>query len=145
MKDNKLLKIIMVVMLIAVYLTADIVMDKTLFPKLTDSFKQHHIEIVTNYTIFFNLVWVWLAGFIYSKHLFEKQKNKLAKPAIIFFGSSLVATVIFAFTSLPLIWTASVIPMLASTCLFFHDYGLFVYFFIMILIFGYKYYRTDSV
>jgi len=145
MKENKLLKTIMIIMLIVVYVAADLIMDKTLFPMLTESFKQHHIEIVARYMIFFHLVWVWLAGFIFSKYLFKKQKNKLVKLSIIFFGSSLAATVIFAFTSLPLIWIASTIPLLTSTCLFLHDYGLFVYFVIMIVIFGYKYFRTSSV
>ncbi len=32
MKENKLLKIIMIIMLIVVYLATDLIMDKTLFP-----------------------------------------------------------------------------------------------------------------
>jgi hypothetical protein len=146
MKNNKLhKKVIITIILITVYLTADIAMDIVLFPRLTDVFKQHHSEMVANNMIVFNLVWVWLAGFIYSKSQYDKQKNRWAKFLTVFFGSALAATVIFSFTSLPFIWIASTVPLLASISLFLHDYGIIIYFIIMMLIFSYKYYRNDSV
>ena len=137
MERNKQRKIIMVAALIIMYVAADILMDKTLFPVLTESLKEHHIEIVTRYIIFFVLIPVWIIGYIY----FEKRENKLAKLATIIFGSATAATVIYAFTSLPLVWMASTFTLLASTNLFLHDYGLFVFFVIMIPIFGYKYFK----
>ena len=77
MERNKQRKIIMVAALIIMYVAADILMDKTLFPVLTESLKEHHIEIVTRYIIFFVLIPVWIIGYIY----FEKRENKLAKLA----------------------------------------------------------------
>ena len=127
--------------MIIIYVAADIIMDITLFPVLTDSLQEHHTKTVSRYMIFFNLVWVWVAGYILFNYIFERHKNKPVKLAIIFFGSALVATVFFAFTSLPLVWIAFTFPLLESTCLFLHDYGLFVYFFIMIPVFGYKYFK----
>jgi hypothetical protein len=114
--------------------TADILMDILLFPMLSESLKEHHIEIVNKHLIFFALVPVWIIGCIF----FEKRKNKLG---VIISGSALVATIVFAFTSLPFIWIADTFPLLASTFLFCHDYGLYIYFFIMISIFGYKYFK----
>lgn len=141
MGRDKLLEIIMVIVLIIIYVAADLIMDKTLFPILTESLKEQHLEIVARYKIFFNLVWVWMVGYICSSYILERNKNKLVKLAIIIFGSALVATVVFAFTSLPLIWTAYKFPLLSSTCLFLHDYGLLVYFVLMIPILGYKYFK----
>ena len=132
--DRKTKGIILIASLITIYLIADILMDILLFPMLSESFKEHHKEIVNRHMIFFILVPFWIIGCI----LFEKRKNKLA---VIIFGSALVATVVFAFTSLPLIWLAYAFPPSASTFLFFHDYGLSVYFVIMIPIFGYKYHK----
>lgn len=129
-------KIIVIAIFIIIYVAADILMDILLFPTLTESLKEHHKEIVARYMIFFGLIPVWIIGYLY----FEKRENKLAKLATIIFVSALVATVVFAFTSLPLVWIASTFPLLTSTSLFLHDYGLFVYFVIMIPIFGYKYF-----
>ena len=131
-------KIIVVALLIIVYLAADILMDIILFPMLTESLKEHHKEIVARYMIFFGLIPVWIIGYL----CFEKRENKLAKLAAIIFGSALVATVIYAFMALPLVWIASTFTsLLASTSLFLHDYGLFVFFVIIIPIFGYKYFK----
>lgn len=138
-------KVILGILLIIIYVTADIYMDKILFPMLTESLKEHHIKIVSRYMILLNLVWVWLAGYICSEHILKRHENKLSKAAIIFFGSAFVATVVFSFTSLPLVWTANTFPSIAPICLFFHDYGLFVYFVIMIPIFGYRYYKNTKL
>jgi len=144
MRRDKLLKVVIGVVLIAIYFVADIIMDITLFPVLSEPLKEHHTETISRYMIFLNLAWVWLIGYICSSHIFKRYKNKLAKLATVVFGSALVATVFFSFTSLPLIWTAYTFPSLASICLFFHDYGLFVYFVIMIPIFGYRYFKRTS-
>lgn len=133
MERNKQRKIIVIVVLIVMYVAADILMDITLFPMLTESLKEHHREFIARYMIFFVLIPVWIIGYI----CFEKRKNKLAKLATIIFGSAAAATVVTAFTSLPLVWMASTFTLLASTSLFLHDYGLFVFFVIMIPIFGY--------
>lgn len=132
--DKKIKKIILIATLIIIYVTSDILMDIILFPMLPESLKEHHKEIINSHMIFFVLLPVWIIGCIF----FEKRKNRLA---VIIFGSALVATVVFAFTSLPFIWIAYAFPFLASTFLFFHDYGLYVYFVIMISIFGYKYFK----
>lgn len=130
-------KVFLIASLVIIYLTADILMDILLFPTLSESLQEHHKEIVSKYTISFVLIPVWIVGWI----LFEKHKKKLG---VIISGSALVATVVFAFTSLPLIWIADTSPLLASTCLFLHDYGLFVYFVIVIPIFGYKYFKKHT-
>ena len=123
----------MVVVLIIMYVAADILMDITLFPMLTESLKEHHMEFVARHVIFFALIPVWIIGYI----CFKKRENKLAKLATIIFGSAAAATVVTAFTSLPLVWMASTFTLVASTSLFLHNYGLFVFFVIMIPIFGY--------
>jgi hypothetical protein len=143
-KRSRLTKVIMGVILIIVYVAADFIMDKILFPMLSESLKEHHIEIVSRYMILLNLVWVWLIGYICSTYIFKSRENKLVKLTIIVFGSALVATIVFSFISLPLIWIAYAVPLLAPICLFFHDYGLFVYFVIMILIFSYRYFKKTS-
>ena len=130
--NKKPKKIIVIAMLVITYVAVDILMDILLFPMLTESLQEHHKEIVDRHMIFFILVPVWIIGYVF----FEKRKNKMVA---IIFGSALVATVIFAFTSLPFIWIADTFPLLTSTFLFFHDYGLYIYFFITISIFGYKY------
>lgn len=144
MKKNNLLKIMTVIVLIIIYVAVDFILDRTLFPMLTESLKKHHLEIVARYMIFFNLVWLWMAVYIFSIYKFEKYKNEIARLSTIIFGSALAATVVFAFTSLPLIWIAYTFPLLSTACLFLHDYGLFVYFAIMIPIFGYKYLRKRN-
>lgn len=144
MRRSRLMKFIMGVLLFIVYVAADLIMDKMLFPMLTESQKEHHIEIVSKYMFLLNLVWVWLIGYILSKTIVDRHKNKLAKLTTIVFGSALVATVVFSFVSLPLIWTAYAFPLLAPICLFFHDYGLFAYFVIMILILSYRYFKKSS-
>lgn len=143
MRRSSLVKFTLGVLLFVIYVAADLIMDKMLFPMLTESQKEHHIEIISKYMILLNLVWVWLVGYILSSSILKRHENKLAKLATIIFGSALVATVVFSFTSLPLIWTAYTLPLLAPICLFLHDYGLFAYFFVMIPILSYKYLKKD--
>jgi hypothetical protein len=143
--EKKYQNIVIIILFIIAYITIDIAMDKILFPMLAEPLKQHHIEIVKQYNIFFNLIWVWLVGFIYFKNIYDEQKGRLTKLALVFFGSALFSSIVFAFTSLPFIWIASTFPLLSSIFLFLHDHGLFVYFFIMIIFFGYKYYIRSIV
>ncbi len=90
---------IIIAISIVMYITADVLMDIYLFPQLTEAFQEHHKEIVGRNIIFFALIPVWITGYI----IFEKRQ---IKPVAIFFGSALIATGIFAFTSLPFIWLA---------------------------------------
>ncbi|WP_373470552.1 hypothetical protein [Carnobacterium alterfunditum] len=143
-RRSSLMKYILGVLMFIIYVAADLTMDKMLFPMLTESQKEQHIEIVSKYMILLNLVWVWLVGYILSRHILKKHENKLVKLTTIVFGSALVATVVFSFISLPLIWTAYTFPLLAPICLFFHDYGLFAYFVIMIPILSYRYFKRPS-
>jgi uncharacterized membrane protein (DUF373 family) len=137
MGKNKLRKIIVVAMLIIMYVAADILMDIKLFPMLTESLKMHHKEIVARYMLFFCLIPVWIIGCLY----FEKRKTKLATIATIISGSALISTVIYAFTSLPLVWMASTFTSSTSIFLFLHDYGLLVFFVVIIPILGYRYFK----
>ena len=87
---------IIIAISIVLYIATDVLMDIFLFPQLTESLQEHHKEIVGRNVIFFALIPVWIVGYV----IFEKRQNK---PAEIFFGSAIVATAIFAFTSLPFI------------------------------------------
>jgi hypothetical protein len=140
MGENKLRKTIVVAVLIIMYVVADILMDIKLFPMLTEPLKTHHKELVTRYAVFFCLIPVWIIGCIY----FNKRKSKLATIATIIFGSALISTVIYSFTSLPLIWMASTFTSLTSIFLFLHDRGLFVFFVVIIPILGYGYFKKGK-
>ena len=135
--DNKTKKTLLIVSLVIIYLTADILMDIFLFPMLSESLKDHHKEMVDKNMIFFYLFPVWIIGCI----IFEKLKFKLG---LIISGSALIATIFFAFLALPFIWAANTFPILVSTFIFCHDYGLYIYFIIAISIFGYKYFKKHN-
>lgn len=138
-------KIIVVIVLIIIYVLADLFMDKTLFPLLSESLQEYHRAMVSKYMILLNLVWLWLIGFISFTKLSMRNNNTLLRLAIIIFGSALVATVLFSFTMLPLIWAAYTSPSTSSIFLFLHDYGIFLYFFILIPVFGYKYFKKQKI
>ncbi len=128
---------------IALYLVADLMMDRTLFPMLPMVLQQHHMDIVHRYLILLNLVWVWIGGYFWSRKRVEKNSSRYARLASVFFGSALAATVLYSFLSLPLIWTAYRFSSQSSFWIFFHDYGLFVFFAVMIPLFeSFKYRRV---
>ena len=125
---------IIIAVIIFSYLAADVVMDIYLFPQLPEELQEHHKEIVERYVISFALIPIWITGYI----IFDKHQ---IKPAAILFGSTILATGIFAFTSLPFIWFAHIFPLTAPVLLFLHDYSLFVYFLILIIILGYNHFK----
>ncbi|MDX1675185.1 MAG: hypothetical protein R3314_10365 [Longimicrobiales bacterium] len=128
-------RVVLVLTLVAVYVTADIMMDIFLFPRLPEPLREHHREIVESHVVVFGLTPLWIIGLIFS----ESRGYGLA---VAVFGSALAATVVFAFTSLPFIWAASAFPSLATPFLFLHDHGLYVYFFGAISIFGHRYIQS---
>lgn len=143
-RRKKSRKILVVIILISIYVSADLLMDKTLFPLLPETLQEHHRAMVSKYMILLNLVWLWLIGFISFNNLSKRNKNTLLRIAIIIFGSALVATVVFSFTMLPLIWAAYTFPSTSTILLFLHDYGIYLYFLIMIPLLGFIYFRKSK-
>lgn len=128
---EKTKRTVLVIALIVLYVAVDIAMDVLLFPTLPDALQEHHKDVVSSSALFFGLVPVWIIGILF----FEHRGNRMG---VILFGSALAATAVFAFTSLPFIWIAATIPASAPAFLLLHDHGLWVYFIVLVAVFGYR-------